>query len=230
MATKREPRYRDFTCVIYMTEEYHKKHYPNSTYDGSVGWGECDEETIHILEDTHLQIFLSPYHDLDYNHDGTKKKPHFHVMVMYDSGRPKQTAKDFFNSFHGVWNTHELVVSTRRGLSRYFCHLDNPEKAQYPVEDVVCLGGADYKEAIERQSDKFILIDEIIDYIDAYKIEDIMELYQLARNTDSIYFEWLKVIQDNIYLFDKFCTANYKRRVYGKDAPEKITKVAIVTE
>ena len=226
---KREPRYRDFTCLIYMTEDYIKEHYPDCDYDGSSGWGQCDQETLDFLNMTHCEIFISPLHDHDVNKDGSRKKPHFHVVIMYDSPREVKTAISLFDDIGGVWYEKEIIVSTRRGICRYLCHLDNPEKYQYNVDDVICFGGADYKEAIERQSDKYIVIDEIIDYIDEYEIEDILLLYQMARNTESQYFEWLKVIQDNIYLFDKFCSANYKRRVFGKYAPERVAKVQIVS-
>ena len=36
-----------------------------------------------ILTQTGLPIAISPLHDKDENPDGTKKKPHYHVILVY---------------------------------------------------------------------------------------------------------------------------------------------------
>lgn len=201
---KRETRYRDFATVIY----------PES----------APENWLEILKDSHLQILISPLHDKDVNPDGEPKKAHYHVVIMYESVRTKENASEFISSFGGVGLE---VVKTRRGYARYLTHLDNPEKYQYSKDDVVALGGAEYDELIKSSKDDYMIIDEIIDYIIQYKIESICALYEYARSEGHCY-DWKRIIQSNTFIFDRFCSCNYKERVYGKDAPERVTKVTLV--
>ena len=62
---------------------------------------------------------------------------------------------DIFEKIGGVGCQRINVV---RGYARYLCHLDNPEKAQYNISDVISLGGADYQEVISLASDKYIFL------------------------------------------------------------------------
>lgn len=194
MAIKRQTRYRNFATLVY----------PESAPDN---W-------LEVLRDSHLQIFVSPLHDKDLNPNGTPKKPHFHVMPMWENPINREVAEEFFSTFGGVGCE---VVKTKRGYARYLTHMDNPEKYQYDANDVLSLGGADYFSIVINESDEFMIIDEIIDYIDEFKIENVLELYQLSR-AEVHQNDWRRVVQKNIYLFDKFCSANYKERIYGKGA------------
>ena len=63
---KRQPkddRMRNFATVIY----------PESAVEG---WMEK-------LQSFHVEALVSPLHDRDVNPTGEKKKPHYHVLVMY---------------------------------------------------------------------------------------------------------------------------------------------------
>lgn len=200
---KRESRYRDFATIIYP---------------------DCNQTNwLQILKETHLPVFISPLHDKDVNANGTPKKPHYHVMIMFEAPRTLDNIKEFVASFEGVGVE---IIKTKRGYSRYLCHMDNPEKAQYSSDDVRSLGGANYHECCMNGADKFMIIDEIIDFIAEEKVEDILELYAFARICPNSH-DWRRTIQENIYLFDKFCSANYKKRVYGKDF-NGVQKVQIV--
>ena len=46
------------------------------------------------------------------------------------------------------------AVKTKRGYARYLCHMDNPEKAAYEAEEVMCLCGADYLDLAMTKTDK----------------------------------------------------------------------------
>ena len=64
--------------------------------------------------------------------DGNKivkpKKPHYHVMIMYDSVKTIEQAREVLSAIGGVGVE---IVNSVRGYARYLCHLDNPEKYQY---------------------------------------------------------------------------------------------------
>ena len=114
------------------------------------------------LNEAHVECLISPLHDKDVNPDGTQKKPHWHVMVMYSSVKTRKQAAELRDAVGGVgWEN----VASARGYARYLCHLDNPEKAQYSPEDVAELGGADYADVTRRATDAVKAVREMMRYI-----------------------------------------------------------------
>ena len=105
-----------------------------------------------ILAEMCIPCFISPLHDSDINPDGETKKPHYHVMIMFEGVKTVEQATEIFNQIGGVG--HEIVQSAR-GYARYLCHLDNPEKHQYSPDDVKAYGGADYVSVIGLAIDKY---------------------------------------------------------------------------
>lgn len=114
------------------------------------------------LSEAHVECLISPLHDKDVNPDGSQKKPHWHVMVMFSSVKTRKQAAELRDAVGGVgWEN----VASARGYARYLCHLDNPEKAQYSPEDVVELGGADYSDVTRRATDAVKAVREMMRYI-----------------------------------------------------------------
>lgn len=118
------------------------------------------------LESLKLPAFVSPLHDLDTKDDGSLKKPHYHVVLRY----PSQVAishatKDLL--VLGVSQPPEIVKSLR-AYSRYLCHLDQPNKAQYRIDDVRQIMCSDYKDIckLTTSSDVMAQMDAIEDIID----------------------------------------------------------------
>lgn len=155
------------------------------------------ENWFDILVDTKIPCFISPYHDKDYNvkrdENGelVPKKAHFHIMLMFDSVKTEEQAREVCSLFNGVGLE---IVNSIRGYARYLCHLDNPEKAQYPIDEVRCLGGADYLNVVALPKDKYTAIREIIEYIRNNQIDSYAELldYCAVQKTD-----WFVCLCDN---------------------------------
>ena len=80
------------------------------------------ENWRYILEQEFVPCFISPYHDKDINADGSIKKPHFHIIIMFDSVKSIDQAKAIFDKIGGVGCEK---VNSIRGYARYLCHLDN---------------------------------------------------------------------------------------------------------
>lgn len=164
-------RYRNFACVIY----------PDSV----------DPEWQDIIVQEHVSVFVSPLHDQDCNPTGELKKPHRHVMVMYEGKKSESQVKEFFSKFGGVGYE---VVNSLRGYSRYLCHLDNPEKAQYNQDDVICFNGADYSAAIGLPTDKYKAVNEMCEWINENDIFAFSDLFDYARINRG---DWFRVLCDN---------------------------------
>lgn len=172
-------RTRNYACVVY----------PDS----------APEDWKSIISESKVSLFISPLHDKDINPDNTPKKAHFHVIAMFDSVKTKEQAEAFFKSFGGVGCE---VVNSVRGYSRYLCHLDNPEKAQYSVDDVVSFGGADYMHAIGTQADKAKSIREMIAFIEQNDVICFADLLTYASINRSDWFDTL--INSGAYVVKEF--------------------------
>lgn len=152
-----------------------------------------------VISESKIPLFVSPLHDKDLNPTGEEKKSHFHVMAMFDSVKTKEQATEFFSSFGGVGCE---VVNSVRGYARYLCHLDNPEKAQYSVDDVQSFGGADYMHAIGTQADKSKSMREMQAFIEENDIICFADLATYASINRSDWYDTL--INSGAYFIKEF--------------------------
>lgn len=163
------------------TRNYATVVYPDSAPDE---WQE-------ILSQQFVPAFISPLHDKDTNPTGEEKKAHYHVVIMFEGPKTKEQAQEIFTLINGVGCEK---VNSLRGYARYLCHMDNPEKYQYPQEDVRCLCGADYSSTIGLPTDKYKAIGEMIDYCEDNNIVSYSDLLMYCRNE---HFDWFRVLCDN---------------------------------
>lgn len=196
------------------TRNYYTVVYPDS----------APKNWIDILSEERVPAFISPLHDADVNPDGEAKKPHWHVMIMFDGPKPADHARAIFDKIGGVGC--DAVVSVR-GYARYLCHLDNPEKHQYDQGDVRQLSGADYVAAIGLPTDKYKAVQEMIDWCESTGCDSFADLINHARVS---HFDWFRVLCDSAtvvmkeYLKSKSWTSGrrnsasaYIARVNGND-------------
>lgn len=160
---------------------------------------------LSIAADFKIPMFVSPLHkdDVDEN-TGELKKPHWHVMIMFDSVKTREQAAELFDQIGGVGVE---VVQVLRSYARYLCHLDQPDKAQYSVDDVRCFGGADYITLIGMATDKYKAIGEMLDYLDLHTDMTYYELLMYARQER---FDWFRILCDSGTYVIKECIKSRK--------------------
>lgn len=171
-------------------------------------------DVIEKLDNEHIEYIISPLHDKDKNPDGTLKKAHYHLMIIYDGPRSWIQGSDLLHQLGGVGCQ---VVQNQRLLARYFCHMDNPDKFRYQEEDVIAYG-IDYHELIQSASDVVQLKKDVVNFVRENKIVSYSELvnYCLDNNTD-----WFKCVTENTIFFRSYLrsctwTADTKNK---KNAP-----------
>ena len=169
--SNKNKRTRNFGCVIY----------PES----------APENWLELLAEHKVPALVSPLHDRDVDPQEQQKKPHFHVVIMFEGPKTIEQAKEIFDPIGGVGCE---VIKSIRGYARYLCHKDNPEKYQYDEEKVIQLYGADYKEICELRSDKYKVIEEILEFVDN---EDICSYYDLLRYARVNEPSWFRSLLDN---------------------------------
>lgn len=155
--------------------------YPESAPEG---WRE-------ILAGYFIPAYISPLHDKDINVNGEPKKPHYHVMLMFEGKKSDEQVKEIFDSIGGVGLEK---VESLRGYARYLCHLDNPDKAQYNPSDVVSFGGSDYSYTIGIVADKYKAVREMIAFCEANQIVSYAELLRYAAVEQDT---WFRVLCDS---------------------------------
>lgn len=168
------------------------------------------DDWLEIIEDTHVQCAISPLHDKDINPTGEPKKPHYHVMVRYDSLKSKdQVIEDFTSKLHA---TQPIVCQSVRGTIRYFTHADNPEKAQYDPADIKTFSSFDVSE-INRPTDSQIyeMIKEIIKYVYDNQIVYYIDLLMMTMFDPIAPPLWGYTVAHNTTLFSGACESLRKK-------------------
>ena len=144
-----------------------------------------------LLAEQFVSAFISPLHDKDKNPTGEDKKPHYHVVIMFDGPKTKKQAELVFKKIGGVGCE---VVQSIRGYARYLCHLDNPEKQSYDTALVRSIGGADYMTTIGLVTDKYKAIREMIAFCREYSMTSYADLLEYCSENRS---DWFRVLCDN---------------------------------
>lgn len=169
MASQAAARYRNFATVF---------------YPESVNFNDM-KEFISML---HVPAFISPLHDQDKNPDGTEKKPHWHVLLMFDGKKSPDQIRELLS---GSGSVGIEVVNTARGYARYLCHLDNPEKHKYEISEVVSLSGADYSDTIGLPIDNLKACRDMIDWCNKNCILAFDQLVDYCMNEK---MDWFAVL------------------------------------
>lgn len=166
-----DKRVRNFACIVY----------PDSAPD----------DWLCKIAESKIPVLISPLHCNDVNPDGEQKKPHFHILVAYEGKKSLSQFEVFRDSFGGVGLEE---VQSLRGYARYLCHLDNPEKYQYDTSKVLAYGGIDYLSTIGLPTDRYKVLEEIMDYCDTNRILSYRQLMQYCR---TCHYDWFRVLCDS---------------------------------
>ena len=167
------------------------------------------------LEELHVPCLISPLHDKDINPDGTPKKPHFHVLLLFESVKSPQQVKEMLKKVKSVGCEK---VNSVRGYTRYLCHLDNPEKHQYNPAGVQSLGGADYQSIVELASDRRETSREIISFCREYGIISFSSLIEYA---DAYREDWLVYLSKSGWLVKEYLKSKAWSIEHGVDVDIK---------
>lgn len=134
---------------------------------------------LEILADYHVPALVSPLHDKDINPNGEPKKPHYHVLLIFDGVKSIEQVQLIRDAVGGVgWEK----VSSQRGYVRYLTHLDNPEKAQYDSKDVKAFGGVDYRSIVTLPTDIDAMLDDMTVFIEANQVYSFRRFASYCRD------------------------------------------------
>lgn len=146
-----------------------------------------------LLDKQFLEWVESPWHDKDINADGEPKKKHKHILLMFGGVKSYEQVKEITDLLHAPIPQR---CHNAKAMVRYMAHLDNPEKAQYNVSEIIPHGGVDLAELLRpSSSERYTIIKEMIDYVRSAAITEFQDLmdYAAAEHFD----DWFPLLCDS---------------------------------
>ena len=207
--TSGKPRAKNYTLVVYPED------LPTAM--------QTNDAWIDAFRDMGHKLVVSPYHDKDVNPDGSKKKPHYHILLQ--GGRMwvnfsalRELVK---NDFEGKGVAVPQKCSNSDGLKRYMTHIDNPDKYQYSKDDIRCFNGADVENAYKiSEGGKKIAIYDILKFVQEH--EEIRDFYQLLNYAIGLKEDgdstWFDILLSNSWVVEKYISS---RRNAIRDAEKE---------
>lgn len=165
-----------------------------------------------IIDEFHVQWAESPLHEFDVNPGtGEIKKPHWHIVLNFDSVKTLEQVKKLIEPLNG---TIPIPLNSVRGMVRYFAHLDNPEKYQYPVDQIIGHGGMDVQDLLRLSaSARYQVIKKMCLYCDEHNITEFYQLmdYAMAEKME----DWFPLLCDNsAYIVNQYIKSLRQKVAY----------------
>ena len=186
-APKKDLRFRNATFLVYADS--------------------APENWIDLLRAEHVPFVVSPYHDRDMDESADSetgelvrvpKKAHWHVAVCCDGNKPFSYFQQLSDLCSG-----KLVkkIENLRSMLRYFCHLDNPEKFQYPWHEMMEFGGVKIEDMMEFHGKE---LDHAIN-----RIEELIEEQHIRTYKELCYFLRVNGYDDLKHVVTCQCTFHF---------------------
>lgn len=146
-----------------------------------------------IIDDMHIEWIESPLHDRDINATGEVKKAHWHILLLFGGVKSYEQVKELTDILNAPIPER---CHNSKAMVRYMVHMDNPNKAQYNVSDIVSHGGVDLSELLRpSSSERYTIINEMITYIQNNNIIEFQDLMDYARSSE--FDRWFPLLCDN---------------------------------
>lgn len=154
------------------------------------------------LSDDFLEVLLGSggkgfyiLHDKDVLEDGSDKKPHYHVLLMFDNPRSLTSVVKLAVKV-GAANGVVEPTKSSIGYARYLCHMDSPDKYQYDPDEVLSFGEIDYlgfcETAVDRNKKSRVeVVRQIVAFICDNSIYSYAELFEYCCDYRQ---DWLNVL------------------------------------
>lgn len=165
-----------------------KKNLRNRNYATIVYPDSAPSNWVEILRDMHIPALISPIHNQDVAPDGSLKKEHFHVLIMYTSLKSRQQAQECFQLIGGVGIES---VDSLPHYARYLIHLEDSDKAQYNAADVIAVSGADYAAVAHLSDDTTSVMRDIFAYISNNQLTSFAHFIDICAANNDIWFRTL---------------------------------------
>ena len=140
---------------------------------------------LEILQNTGLEIAISPLHDKDINPDNTTKKPHYHLILCYNNPTTYNNVKT--NICDVLHCPIPQPLESVKGYYRYLIHKDNPEKYQYNESEIKTLNGFDSSNFFDMTNNEISsILNLLTDFIEEQGISEYRDLICMIKQNDKL--------------------------------------------
>lgn len=175
-----------------------KRNWTTIVYLDSVKEGWIDE-----LQQTGLEVAISPLHDKDINPTGEVKKSHYHVILSFPGPTTKNMVQELSNNI--LSGVMVKPIESIRGMYRYLTHKDNPEKFQYNESDIILLNGFDPSIVLSNADEQSIKL-LVVFYIqenNIFEYSDLINSLACSDNADMLHVAMNHTLFFNAYLHSR---------------------------
>lgn len=169
------------------------------------------DDWLEKLQIQGIAMAISPLHDKDLDPTGELKKPHYHIILVYNGPTTYNNVLELTETVNG---TIPIYLESVRGMYRYLTHRDNPDKHQYDDTEIKKLNGFDYDVYIST-SEILEIKKEILNLIDDMKIIEYAALINYCRKNRT---DYLEVVCNNTIFWNTYLTSK-------RHASEEFTKL-----
>lgn len=168
------------------------------------------ENWIQLLESYHIQMLISPLHEPGKSGsepgepEGNELKPHHHVLTMFGS---LKTADQVSKITQAVNGTLPFAVHSREGYARYLCHLDQKDKQQFKLDQVIELGGAVYIDNIGIPYNRDTILREMQSYVRVECIYSLGDFMDWCAEHNATWYRALT--SDSAYIMKEYMQSKY---------------------
>lgn len=192
-----------------------------------------------LLSAEHIPACISPLHDKDIYTDLDKvydsengdeehsfiesgklfKKAHWHVILNYSGPKTLNQVKELTDKLRA---SRPIRVEDIGGYTRYLIHIDDKEKFQYNINEIVAFAGYDYKFYFElSKSQVYDCIESICRYCRDNHIVEFSDLIDFAlEHKPKWFFVCMNVATVAITKYLNSCRYKREKFAYDKINPD----------
>lgn len=181
----KDTRTRNWTIVVY----------PESAPEN---WRE-------IIDEMHVPWVESPLHDKDVEPDGTIKKAHWHILLMFANKKSYSQVQEISQALNAP---NPQKCENAKGMVRYFAHMDSPHKYQYDKSAIIAHSGAEISSYLQAtKMERYQLIGEMIAFVRENDITEMRDLIDYAMDTR--FDDWFPLLCDNsAFIMEQYVKSN----------------------
>lgn len=155
------------------------------------------------LEMTMVKIAISPLHEHDLDADGNTKKPHYHVILSYDSLKSYNQVVKITESLN---QPIPIPIQSLAGAHEYLTHANNPDKYQYSKDDIKYMNG--FKIDAVEGDEKMAVVKELCSIIMVNGMTEFSQLVQFVSEFDQS-DKYFKALVRNPYFYGQLIQSLY---------------------
>lgn len=169
-----------------------------------------------IIDNECVPWVESPLHDPDPDslNENEHDYRHHHIEIIYSSLKSYNQVEEITKKLNA---TRPFVVNDVRSMTRYFAHLDHPDKQQFSPSEIISHCGADINAYLISMADRYEYIAEMQQFIIDNNITEFWVMLDLCRqfHRDT----WFPLLCDNCAFVINLFIKSFRHD------PENVTKL-----